>query len=854
MVEISGPVTITEPGTYVLINDIVASGHGIVVTCNDVVIDLAGHRITGLNGTDSLAAGVLALDCQNVTVGNGQISGFAYGVYLSDTSETYSLVSNGLVHDLSIAECTFRGVRVEGSGNVVRDNSITAIGGATFAANAYAMGIETYGVDGLIERNLIHDVRGGGSADLGEGVGICLSQGAGGTQVFSNTLTQTAREVSADYYDWIAESRSSYGVFIGGTPEGVAVSDNTIDKFFYGVTYSRAAAGIYSGNHVTDAFVPYYLVNNDGTRVLDGGGNLSDADSQPLIYGRVQPGAVETLEADYLSPLHRGSDFLFIPIRNPTAGDDLIQGTDGLDMVDYWLSQYVPSGPVSVDLAAGTATGWGGTDQLVGIEGVQGTIHDDTLRGDAGSNLIAGSAGNDLIEGRGGADYLFGDDGDDWIVPGAGARLVDGGSGIDTVSYSDQAYDSFTISLVVPALNSGPAAGTVFRNIEHFILGSGNDYFYGSAGNETIDGGGGSDMIFAGGGADIIDGGDGFDYVRFDDAGYDGLVVDLSNNVRGTGAAAGDHYMNVEGLVLTQNDDRAYGTAGNDYIYGMGGNDMLFGSLGADYLDGGAGFDYARFDDAGYSGLVADLSNHVAGTGAAAGDIFVNIEGLVLTQNNDIAYGTAGSNYIYGLGGNDMLYGSLGADYLDGGSGFDYARFDEAGYAGLVADLSNQVAGTGAAAGDTYVNIEGLVLTCNNDIGYGNAGDNYLYGMAGDDILNGRQGVDHLYGGAGADCFMFDEQPGAQNADFIHDFESGVDRIGLSSLLFDSLQIDGGGLRLVSGSSPEASSTAATLLFNTDSGTLSYDADGTGSQPAQAVFTLLGTGPFTLSESDLFLF
>ena len=34
MVEISGPVTITEPGTYVLINDIVASGHGIVVTCN----------------------------------------------------------------------------------------------------------------------------------------------------------------------------------------------------------------------------------------------------------------------------------------------------------------------------------------------------------------------------------------------------------------------------------------------------------------------------------------------------------------------------------------------------------------------------------------------------------------------------------------------------------------------------------------------------------------------------------------------------------------------------------------------------------------------------------------------------
>lgn len=854
MVEISGPVTITEPGTYVLANDVVASGNAIVIMCNDVVLDLNGHSITGVGDTNSRAAGVLALDCQNVSIGNGLISGFAYGVYLSDTSQAFSLASNSLVHDLSITDCTFRGVRVEGSGNVVRDNSITGIGGATFVANAYAMGIETYGASGLIEGNVVHDVRGGGSSDLGEGVGICLSQGASGTQVLSNTLSQTSREVSADYAAWIAESRSTYGIFIGGTPENVSISGNTIDKFFYGVTYSRAAAGSYAGNAVTDAFVPYYLVNNDGSRVVDAGGNLSDADPEAAVYGRVQPGAVETLEADYLSPLHRESGFLFIPVRNPTAGDDLVTGSDGPDMVDYWLSQYVLSGPVSVDLAAGTATGWGGTDRLVSIEGVQGTINNDTLLGDAGSNLIAGSGGNDWIEGRGGADYLFGDDGDDWIVPGAGGRLVDGGGGIDTVSYGDQAYASITISLVVPALNTGPAAGSAFRNVEHFILGSGNDYFYGSSGDDTVDGGGGSDMVFAGGGADTIDGGNGFDYVRFDDAGYAGLVVDLSNNVRGTGVAAGDYYLNVEGLVLTQGNDTAYGTTGNNYIYGMGGNDMLYGSLGADYLDGGTGIDYARFDEAGYAGLVADLSNNVRATGAAAGDTFVNIEGLVVTQNNDTAYGTTGNNYIYGMGGNDMLYGSLGADYLDGGAGFDYARFDDAGYAGLVADLSNRLGGTGAAAGDTYVNIEGLVLTRNNDTGYGDAGNNYLYGMAGDDALNGRQGVDHLYGGSGADHFMFDEQPGVQNADFIHDFESGVDRIGLASALFDGAQIQGGGLRLVASASPEAASSEATLLFNMGSGLLGYDPDGDGALAAQAVVTVLGTNLTSLSESDLFLF
>ena len=189
MIEISGPVTITEPGTYVLANDIVASGNAIVITCSDVVLDLNGHSISGQNNAGSQAAGVLALDCQNVSVGNGQISGFAYGVWLSDTSETYSLVSNSIVHDLVITDCSFRGVRVEGSGNVVRDNSITGIGGASFAENAYAMGVETYGANGLIAGNVIHDVRGGGSSDLGEGVGVCLSQGASGTQVLSNTLS-----------------------------------------------------------------------------------------------------------------------------------------------------------------------------------------------------------------------------------------------------------------------------------------------------------------------------------------------------------------------------------------------------------------------------------------------------------------------------------------------------------------------------------------------------------------------------------------------------------------------------------------------------------------------------------------
>ena len=163
-----------------------------------------------------------------------------------------------------------------------------------------------------------------------------------------------------------------------------------------------------------------------------------------------------------------------------------------------------------------------------------------------------------------------------------------------------------------------------------------------------------------------------------------------------------------------------------------------------------------------------------------------NIEGLVMGAGNDWAYGDNGSNYIYGQGGNDNLFGSNGADYIDGGAGFDYARFDDASYAGLTADLANIVAGTGAAAGDTYANVEGLILTNNADFGYGNSASNYLYGRGGNDFLDGRGGDDFLFGGTGNDTFRFATGYGR---DSVLDFEGGTgttDRIDLTGLGFSS--------------------------------------------------------------------
>jgi Ca2+-binding RTX toxin-like protein len=100
-------------------------------------------------------------------------------------------------------------------------------------------------------------------------------------------------------------------------------------------------------------------------------------------------------------------------------GNDTIDGGGGLDFASFFLSP----APVTVDLAAGTATGEG-TDTLTGIENVVGSgDFGDTLTGDAQDNFLFGSGGDDSVSGSDGNDELDGGDGTD---------ALDGGIGTDT--------------------------------------------------------------------------------------------------------------------------------------------------------------------------------------------------------------------------------------------------------------------------------------------------------------------------------------------------------------------------------------------------------------------------------------
>jgi Ca2+-binding RTX toxin-like protein len=125
---------------------------------------------------------------------------------------------------------------------------------------------------------------------------------------------------------------------------------------------------------------------------------------------------------------------------------------------------------------------------------------------------------------------------------------------------------------------------------------------------------------------------------------------------------------------------------------------------------------------------------------------------------------------------------------------------------------------------------------------------------AGDDILAGGVGNDSLIGGPGADMFRFDTAlSAANNLDKIIGFLSNDDSIQLDNAIFSQLLTEGA----LSAYNFRASAggTAADLddfiLYNTNSGTLYYDEDGSGTGVATPFVTLIGTPLLTAADFNI---
>jgi Ca2+-binding RTX toxin-like protein len=133
------------------------------------------------------------------------------------------------------------------------------------------------------------------------------------------------------------------------------------------------------------------------------------------------------------------------------------------------------------------------------------------------------------------------------------------------------------------------------------------------------------------------------------------------------------------------------------------------------------------------------------------------------------------------------------------------------------------------------------------------AGNDTLAGGAGNDGLDAGHGNDVMSGGTGADGFHFHAAPGAADADVVSDFVSGADRIFLDHLAFTEIGAPGafaaGDARFFSGAGATSGADADDrIVYDTGTGQLYYDADGSGAGVSLVFGTLQGAPALTAAD------
>ncbi|MCC6920959.1 MAG: hypothetical protein IT548_17315 [Alphaproteobacteria bacterium] len=490
-----------------------------------------------------------------------------------------------------------------------------------------------------------------------------------------------------------------------------------------------------------------------------------------------------------------GGGYAFALAGNDTLtgaeGDDQLEGGLGDDSIDGgagsndYVSYFQSGGPITVNLAltGPQATGIDGLDTIVNVENIWGSFFSDTLTGNDGNNLIEGFGGNDTMDGGAGLDQVS------YFNAGAGVTVNlslttaqdTGGEGIDTLSNFEDLYGS---------------------NFVDVLTGNGGDNrINGAGGNDRIDGGDGTDVLSGGDGDDTLIGGNGYDTADYFFAAAAVKVNLAATTPQATGGAGTDTLSGIEAIL---------GSAFNDTLTGGNGDDQIEGAAGDDRLNGGAGMhDRASYFNA--PGAVT-VNLGISGPQNTVGDgtdTLTNFENIYGSRFGDTLTGSGAANDLSGDAGDDTLNGAGGNDTLNGGSGNDVMKVDSAG------DVVNEAVGGGNDLVETKVSytltagqeIETLVtaapaatmalnLTGNefaNTI-RGNAGINILTGGDGNDSLFSGSGNDHLNGGLGRDTLdpgtgsdVFDytavaESTGA-NRDVILGFRAdGRDRINLPTV------------------------------------------------------------------------
>ena len=259
------PIVINQPGHYCLAQNYYYTGdtHAIIIKASHVTLDLNQHKIelTPRNPSNRIS-GIYSYNAHELIIKNGRVSGFMYGVYLADSKGSNtgigSTSGNYLIEHLVLTNNLFRGIRLEGVHQIVRNNIIVHTGGSSVYNNSFAMGIEIIGPKARIEHNRIIDTHAMGT---GESIAISFSNNCSMSLALENLIF--------NHYDFFekrvrhrGDSGHSFGFWVGGNSEyltDVVIYNNSIKNFYYGINFSSPTRGVVRNNRFQDVDIDLNL-------------------------------------------------------------------------------------------------------------------------------------------------------------------------------------------------------------------------------------------------------------------------------------------------------------------------------------------------------------------------------------------------------------------------------------------------------------------------------------------------------------------------------------------------------------------------------------------------------------------
>ncbi len=383
---------------------------------------------------------------------------------------------------------------------------------------------------------------------------------------------------------------------------------------------------------------------------------------------------------------------------------------------------------------------------------------------------------------------------------------------------------------------------------KHTFFGtSGSDVMRGTTGVDTMTGGRGNDTYYANNAADKV--------VEASRGGSDTVLASVNYALSAgsqveklaTTNASGTAAINLTGNEFGQTIN---GNAGANIIDGRGGADTMTGYGGNDtYIvdnsrdkvveTAGGGDDTVR-SSVSYALSGGSQIEHLATT-SPAGTTAINLTGNEFAQTID---GNAGANILDGRGGGDTMTGYGGNDtyIVDNigdkviekvGGGDDTVRASVS-YA-LSAGSQIEHLATTRQSSKAAIDLTGNELAQTID---GNAGAN---------VINGGGGADVLTGYRGKDVFVFKSALGPGNVDKITDFSVSQDKILLDHTVFAGLQ-PGALSASAFFAGAGAHDTTDRIIYNSSTGALYFDSDGSGGAQQTQFATLSAHLPLSASS------